>query len=77
MIHDADAIAIRRAFESGGQDTAIAELRRRFPMAPAAKVETALAYILAMPLDAPTPIDGHKGPRRDPPGLVRKNRVRP
>ena len=40
-------------------------------------IEQALDRILAMPMDVPASIDGHKGPRRDPPGLTRRNRTRP
>ena len=49
MIDPADTIAIKRAFETYGKQTAVAELRRRFPVVNQERAELALDGILAMP----------------------------
>ena len=77
MLADSEIIAIRRADDMGGRAAAMAELRRRFMALTDANAPAILDRILAMPVAQPPTIVGHKGPRRDPPGLVRKNRSRP
>ncbi len=76
IIDPADLIAIRRALEMAGRDGARAELLRRFPAVKYERVEAALDYLLAMPVEPPPSHAGHKEAKRDAPGHTRRNRKR-
>ena len=53
MIHEADLIAIRRAYATAGRDAALVELRRRFMTLPESVVPRALTHILTLPVAPP------------------------
>lgn len=77
MIDPADAIAIKRAFDTCGRDSALAELLRlRFPVVKAdrAESESALDHILALPADIPEVRRGDRRPFPGPQSRPRKRR---
>ena len=75
MIDPADIIAIQRAFEMAGRDGALAELRRRFPAVKYDRVESALDYILVLPVEVPEVRRGDRRPFPGPQGRPRKVRL--
>ena len=53
MIHEADIIAIRRAYQTAGKDAALVELRRRFMHISEQAAPKVLAKVLRLRVDMP------------------------
>ncbi|MEI7608898.1 MAG: hypothetical protein WCJ64_16085 [Rhodospirillaceae bacterium] len=67
MIHEADVIAIRRAFQTAGKDAALIELRRRLMHLPEQAAPKVLVKVLRLP-GAPPP-EFRKDDMRHKPGV--------
>jgi len=67
MIHEADVIAIRRAFQTAGKEAALVELRRRLMHLPERIAPCVLMKVLRLPV-APPP-EFRKDDMRHKPGL--------
>ncbi len=65
MIEEADLIAIRRAHIAGGEDGALAEIKRRFPSLSANSLPNLLAMVLRMPINMPPDYDEQGRPVLD------------
>ncbi len=72
IIDPADLIAIHRALEMAGREGARAELLCRFPAVRYDRVESALDYILAAPVEIPDVRRDHRRPFPGPKGRPRK-----
>ncbi|MEI7607328.1 MAG: hypothetical protein WCJ64_08075 [Rhodospirillaceae bacterium] len=67
MIHEADVIAIHRAYATAGKDAALVELRRRLMNLPERIAPCVLVKVLKLPV-APPP-EFRKDDMRHKPGL--------
>jgi len=68
MIHEADVIAIRRAYATSGKDAALVELRRRFMHISEQVAPRVLVKVLKLPV-APPP-EFRKDDMRHKPGVI-------
>ena len=69
MIHEADVIAIRRAYGTAGKEAALIELRRRFMHVSEQAAPSILAKVLRLPVAMPP--DFRRDDMKVKPGVIR------